>query len=88
MYLEKKEITMPSDFTVIQSVRQHFGNEANAFVDVEPQVLFVGSSKDFTFNCPNIDPNADAVLMFQSLGVDHNRNILRLNSLQFSADGL
>jgi hypothetical protein len=70
---------MGSDFTVILSVRQHFGNEADYLKDVEPGLLFVGPKKDFHFHCPKVEPGADAVLMFQTRDVDHNRNIIHIN---------
>ena len=70
---------MASDFTVIVSVRQHFGDEASWLKDVEPGLLFVGRTKDFHFDCPRVDPGADAVLMFQTRDVDHNKNIIQIN---------
>jgi len=70
---------MPTEFTVIQPVRQHFGNEPGSFERIEASLPFVGPTKDFSFDCPNIDRGAPAVLMFQSLDVDHNKNILQVN---------
>ena len=70
---------MASDFTVIVSVRQHFGDEPSWLKDVEPGLLFVGRTKDFHFDCPRVDPGADAVLMFQTRDVDHNKNIIQIN---------
>jgi hypothetical protein len=70
---------MAADFTVIVAVRQHFGNEAGWFDPVEPNVPFVGPTKDYTFTCTNVDPNAPAVLMFQTRDVDHGKNILQIN---------
>jgi hypothetical protein len=70
---------MGSDFTVILSVRQHFGNEADYLKDVEPGLLFVGPTKDFHFDCPKVEPGADAVLMFQTRDVDHDKNIIHIN---------
>lgn len=64
----------PVDFTVITSVRNHFGDEAGSLPGV-----FVGASKDFTFDCPGVDPGKDAVLTFQALSVDSERNVFRLN---------
>jgi hypothetical protein len=71
---------MGSDFTVIVNVRQHFGNEADYLKDVEPGLPFVGPKKDFHFDCPKVEPGAEAVLMFQTRDVDHNRNIMQINA--------
>lgn len=70
---------MTTDFTVILFQRQHFGNERGTFNDIEAGVQFVGPTKNFTFNCPNVNPGETAVLMFQSRDVDHQRNIFRVN---------
>jgi hypothetical protein len=64
----------PMDFTVITSVRNAFGDEQGSLPGV-----FVGASKDFTFDCPGIDPNKDAVLTFQALSVDSEKNVFRMN---------
>jgi hypothetical protein len=76
---------MNTNFTVIFSGRQHFGDERTTFNDVEPNVdgnAFVGHKKDFTFDCPNINPNETAVLMFQSRDVSKSqRNIFRVNQV-------
>jgi len=76
---------MSTDFKVIFSGRQHFGNEPKIFDDVEPNVsgdAFVGKTKDYVFDCPNINPNETAVLMFQSRDVAKSqRNIFRVNGV-------
>jgi hypothetical protein len=72
---------MPTDFTTILAQRQHFGNEQGNFNDVEPNVGFVGPTKDFTFNCPNVNSGETAFLMFQARDVDHQRNVFRLNKV-------
>lgn len=76
---------MSTDFKVIFSGRQHFGNERNTFNDIEPGVsgnAFVGPTKDYTFDCPNINPDETAVLMFQSRDVTKSqRNIFRVNNV-------
>ena len=71
---------MSADFTIIVNVRQGFGNEPGYLNSIEPNVPFVGPTKDFTFSCPNINPNESAVLMFQSRDVDVTRNIITINS--------
>jgi len=71
---------MASDFTIIMFVRQHFGNEPNIFNDVEPAAPFVGPTKEYLFDCPNVDPSQAAYLMFQSRDVDHQRNVLKINN--------
>ena len=72
---------MATNYTVVLFSRQHIGNEAGVFNDVEPNVLFVGRAKDFPFDCPGINTAEAAVLMFQSRDVDHQRNILRVNGV-------
>jgi hypothetical protein len=62
---------MASNFTAVLFTRQHFGNEQGTFNDVEPNVPFVGQAKDFPFDCPNVDPDETALLMFQSRDVNH-----------------
>ena len=72
---------MATNYTVVLFSRQHLGNEAGVFNDVEPNVVFVGGAKDFPFDCPGINTAEAAVLMFQSRDVDHQRNILRVNGV-------
>jgi len=54
---------MATDYTVIISVRQHLGDEANSLL---PGVPFVGKQKDYRFDCPGINPNQTAVLLYNS----------------------
>ena len=70
---------MSADFTIVSPVRQGFGNEPGYLNGIEPQVPFVGPTKDFRFSCPRVNPTEDAVLMFQSRDVDSSRNIIRIN---------
>jgi hypothetical protein len=82
---------MPSDFTVIQAVRQRFGDAFTSLEDSlgEPEAPFVGKSKDFPFSCPNVSRGEFAVLQFESLGVSaplanqptRPRNILQINGV-------
>jgi hypothetical protein len=72
---------MATNFTVILFQRQHFGNEPGTFNDIEPNVPFAGSTKDFSFDCPGVNPSETAFLMFQSRDVDHQRNIFQLNGV-------
>jgi hypothetical protein len=72
---------MATSYTVVLFSRQHIGNEAGVFNDVEPNVAFVGRAKDFPFDCPGINTAEAAVLMFQSRDVDHQRNVLRVNDV-------
>jgi len=41
---------------------------------------FVGSNNSYRFLCPNVDPRQEAVLLFQTLGVSHDRNFIAINS--------
>lgn len=72
---------MATNFTVILFQRQHFGNEPGVFNDIEPNVPFAGSTKDFSFDCPGVNPSETAFLMFQSRDVDHQRNIFQINGV-------
>jgi hypothetical protein len=63
------------DFTVIQAVRQRFGDSnvvdsggAGEF-PLEQEAPFVGQSKDYQFSCPKVNPSQMAVLQFESLSV-------------------
>src|SRR5438270_7035309 len=66
---------MGSDFTVIIRVRQHFGNDQDSMLGV-----FVGNNNSYPFPCPNVDSRQEAVLLFQTLGVSHDRNFIAVNS--------
>ena len=70
---------MPTDYKVVEFVPQHFGDEQGTFSDIKPTAIFAGRKKDFTFNCPNVDSDERAVLMFQSRDVDHQNNDLHVN---------
>src|SRR5215470_5571482 len=72
---------MATNFTVILFQRQHFGNEPGVFNDIEPNVPFAGSAKDFAFDCPGINPSETAFLIFQSRDVEHRRNIFQINGV-------
>lgn len=72
---------MGATFTVIQFQRQHFGNEPGSFDDIEPDVPFVGAAKEFVFDCPHVDRNDAACLLFQSRDVTHRRNVLQVNGI-------
>ena len=72
---------MATNYTVVLFSRQHLGNDAGTFNDVEPNVVFVGPAKDFLFDCPGINPAEAAILMFQSRDVDHRQNIFRVNGV-------
>ena len=72
---------MATNFSVMLFQRQHFGNEPGIFDDIEPNVPFAGSTKDFTFDCPDVNPRETAFLMFQSRDVDHQRNVFQINGV-------
>jgi hypothetical protein len=67
---------MGSDFAVIIRVRQHFGNDPGFM----PEVHFAGNNETYPFSCPDVDPSQEAVLLFQTLGVSHDRNFIEVNS--------
>jgi hypothetical protein len=80
---------MAMDFTVIQPVRQRFGDATAdlAEIEEEQEAPFVGKSKDFPFSCPNVIRGQTAVLQFESLGVSAGqrqgrpRDIVRINGV-------
>jgi hypothetical protein len=73
---------MAVNFTVIFPSRQHFGNEANIFqVPGAEGAPFVGKTKDFSFDCPGVNPNETAVLLFQSYDVEAENNIFQINGV-------
>lgn len=73
---------MPADFTVIIQVRQRFGDEPDFLeLQIETESPFVGASKEFTFDIPGVDRSQNAILQFQSLGVSHRMNILKINDV-------
>jgi hypothetical protein len=73
---------MAVDYTIIQPVRQRFGDadfggwEEN---QVELEAPFVGRSKDFPFSCPNVDAGQMAVLQFESFGLSSRSNVIEVN---------
>jgi len=83
---------MPCDFTVIQAVRQRFGDsDPEGEIPQEQEAPFVGLAKDFPFNCPAVASSQVAVLQFESFAVDAGRlqvfipnrprNIIRINGV-------
>jgi hypothetical protein len=80
---------MPSDFTVIQAVRQRFGDATTDLAEIaeEQEAPFVGQSKDFAFFCPNVISGETAILQFETLAVSAGqrqgfvRNILQINGV-------
>jgi hypothetical protein len=73
---------MGTSFTVVQSQRQHFGNQPGSFNNIEPDVPFVGAAKEYVFDCPHVNPAETAILLFQSRDVSHPRNVLQINGSQ------
>lgn len=66
---------MATDYTVILTSRQHFGDDPGSVGD------FVGVAKSISFNCPSVDPNETAFLLFQSLDVSIDKNVFRVNGV-------
>ena len=67
---------MALDFTVVIRVRQRFGDDKSNNPLLETEAPFVGVQKDFAFVCPNVDRNQDAILLFESQGVDVQQPLL------------
>jgi hypothetical protein len=84
---------MSIDFTVIQPVRQRFGDgNLEGDFPLEQEAPFVGRSKDFPFPCPKVDSSQMAVLQFESLSVTAGRviffvseNLKRRNIIQINS---
>ena len=70
---------MPLEFTVVINVRQRFGDNENVDKELEVGAPLVGLQKDYEFACPNVDKSQTAVLLFQTMGVSHDKNILQVN---------
>jgi hypothetical protein len=71
---------MAVNFTVIFSTRQHFGNEQNTFPGQGG--IFVGKTKDYVFDCPDVNANETAVLLFQSYDVTTGRDVFAINGTE------
>lgn len=65
-----------SQFPFSTTIDDFVGGLAPSGVGSAP---FVGATKDFAFDCPRVNRGATAVLMFQSLGVQHEGNVLEIN---------
>jgi len=70
---------MGVNYTVILFSRQHFGDEQGSLF---PGVQFVGKTKDYTFDCPDVDPNETAVLLYNSYDVTSPRDRFEINGKQ------
>lgn len=80
---------MATDFTVIEAVRQHFGDDPGGGLPDDRgrdrdelwaagDIPYVGLAKDYPFSCPSIDGSQWAVLQFLTFGVSYD-NIIRIN---------
>lgn len=69
---------MFTSYTVIQAVRQRFGDGRGEY-QVEQDAPFVGESKTFPFACPNVDRSQWGVLTFNALGVGNRANTIEVN---------
>ena len=67
------------EMQVVARVRARLGSSAADGVDLEGSAPFVGRVQRWHFDCPRVNSAADSVVTFQSLGVSHNRNTLRIN---------
>ena len=66
---------MALDFTVVITVRQRFGDNDIEDAGLETDAPFVGSEKDFEFDCPNVDSRQQAVLLFQCMGTNGQQSM-------------
>jgi hypothetical protein len=74
------------DYTVIMPVRQHFGDEPGRYdfpfagmTTLNPVPPF-DPKPEWLFDCPNVDASQPAILLFQSIGVGHERNQFEINN--------
>ncbi|HTA33081.1 MAG TPA: hypothetical protein VK721_06620 [Solirubrobacteraceae bacterium] len=81
---------MAIDFTVIQPVRQRFGDDPSGAIGsksdwdefpAETNAPFVGVSKQFPFKCPSIDTSESGVLQFNAVGVSGYDNVIQVNDV-------
>jgi len=72
---------MALDFTVIITVRQRFGDSDADDIDQETEAPFVGAEKSYDFQCPNVDPRQQAILLFQCQGANVQQS-LEINGQQ------
>jgi hypothetical protein len=83
-----------TDYTVIQAVRQRFGDSPSGQLGrpgmdwgeypIEFEAPFVGASKDFFFNCPSVDRSQWGILQFEALGVSNWDNVIKINNVDVS----
>lgn len=67
---------MAADFTVVINALERISATIPRLI----ARYFVGKDRDFAFDCPDVDTTQTAVLMFQSLHVDHEKNVSQLTS--------
>lgn len=60
--------------------KHHFGNDPDWLSHLEPE--WAEQQKTYTFYTLNVDSTQHAVLMFQSIDVDHDQNALRINDTE------
>lgn len=70
---------MSSDFTVVFSGRHHMGDTEGRFNREAPDCKFMGQHGVFSFDTPGVNADAEAVLTFQSFGIDLRTNTLSIN---------
>lgn len=73
---------MAIDYTVVQPVRQRFGDSDVDWpeeVQVELEAPFVGRSKDYPFSCPNVDASQMGALQFETFGLTSRDNVIEVN---------
>jgi hypothetical protein len=81
IYARQRRNTVPLDFTVIFSSRQHFGADPNALGSDFPPGIFVGQAKDFMFDCPNLIAGVTAFLLFESYNVANPADTFEVNGV-------
>ena len=77
-----REVRM--EFVVVSRVRARLGSSSEPANDEEDSAPYVGRSKAWQFDCPRVDTNAEALLMFQLLGNAAGGDRLRINGVEIA----
>ena len=91
LWEERKEANMAVDYTVnfrsrllgTNTIINHqFGNEFSSYLTHITPRQDAGVNHAYSFDTPNVDPSLDAILMFQTIDVRNEENILEINGIR------
>jgi len=71
------------DLVVIIRVRQRLGSSDDE-QGMEQNAPFVGPSKQYEFDCPNVDRSSEGSLLLQAQHVVHGQNRLSINGVDIA----